>query len=205
MTRKIKAPHNLIMSVAGLGLVAVLSACESPSITSSDVPSPAAPLSESPTGSNSSPAVGQSPVNTKSNTLAKVIEDDASFSTLKDAVKAAGLEEQLQQSTPPVTIFAPTNEAFARLPDGTLDRLLQPENRETLRQILSYHLIAGNVTSADITPGETNSVGGQPLTMVRDSSGVTVNGVKVIKPDIAASNGVIHAVDQVLIPPGTAL
>jgi uncharacterized surface protein with fasciclin (FAS1) repeats len=202
MIKNIRVPYRYLMGIAGLGLIAVLSACESsPSTSTLDPASPDPSVAQSPI---QSPAMSQSPATGQNKTLAEVIDGDESFSTLKELVEAAGLEDQLRQPTP-VTIFAPTNEAFASLPKETLDKLSKPESRETLRQILSYHIVPGNVTSADIKPGEVSSAQGQPLTIASDSSGVTVNSAKVIKPDIAASNGVIHAVNQVLIPPGTAL
>jgi uncharacterized surface protein with fasciclin (FAS1) repeats len=200
--------RRLFLGLTGVGLIAVLSACETPTTTSDA--SPDSTVAESPTDTTS-PAASPLPTDSpgaagtsRGGTLAQVIENDASFSTLKQAVEAAGLQDQLAQSTP-VTVFAPTNEAFASLPDGTLDRLLQPENRETLRKVISYHLIPGTVTSADITPGEVSSAEGQPITVARDANGVTVNGAKVVQPDITASNGVVHSIDQVLLPPDTTL
>jgi uncharacterized surface protein with fasciclin (FAS1) repeats len=199
------------VGVAGVGLIAALSACATPTTTSGT--SPDTTVAESPTDTTApsvspsvtdSPAANQSPGAAGSETLAQVLDSDASFSTLKQAVEAAGLQDQLAQSTP-VTVLAPNNQAFESLPAGTLDRLLLPENRETLRKVLSYHLIPGAVTSADITPGQVNSAEGQPLTLARDSSGVTVNGAKVVTPDISASNGVIHSIDQVLLPPDVTL
>jgi uncharacterized surface protein with fasciclin (FAS1) repeats len=201
--------RRLLIGVTGVGLIAALSACETPTTTADTAPD--STVAESPTGTTS-PAASPLPTNSPaaspgaagSATLAQVLDSDASFSTLKQAVEAAGLQDQLAQSTP-VTVLAPTNEAFDRLPDGTLDRLLLPENRETLRKVLTYHLIPGTVTSADITPGEVSSAEGQPLTVARDANGVTVNGAKVVQPDISASNGVVHTIDQVLLPPDTTL
>jgi uncharacterized surface protein with fasciclin (FAS1) repeats len=209
MIQNIRASYRLLLSITGIGLISVLAACQNPSTTTTlDPASPDSSVAQSPNESpamSQSPAMGQSPAAGQgSQTLAALIDDDASFSTLKKLISDAGLEDQLQQPTP-VTVFAPTNEAFAALPKGTLEKLSKAENRETLRQIISYHIVPGSITSATIKPGEVNSAQGQPLTIASDANGVTVNSAKVTQPDITASNGVIHAVNQVLIPPGTAL
>jgi uncharacterized surface protein with fasciclin (FAS1) repeats len=120
------------------------------------------------------------------------------FSTLVAAVQAAGLVDTLQGDGP-FTVFAPTDEAFAALPDGLLDTLLLPENQETLQRILTYHVVAGEVRSGDITPGEVETVEGSSVT-VDTADGVTVDGANVIAADVDASNGVIHVIDAVILP-----
>jgi uncharacterized surface protein with fasciclin (FAS1) repeats len=120
------------------------------------------------------------------------------FSTLVAAVQAAGLVETLQGDGP-FTVFAPTDEAFAALPEGLLDSLLLPENEETLQRILTYHVIAGEVRSGDITPGEVETVEGSSVTL-DTTDGVTVDGANVIAADVEASNGVIHVIDAVILP-----
>lgn len=124
-----------------------------------------------------------------------------SFNTLVAAVKAADLVDALKGDGP-LTVFAPTDEAFAALPDGTLDSLLLPENKETLKGILLYHVVAGKVMSADLS-GTVNAetLQGESIEIVASSSGVTVNGANVTAADVAASNGVIHVIDAVLLPP----
>lgn len=120
------------------------------------------------------------------------------FTTLVAAVQAAGLVETLQGEGP-FTVFAPTDEAFAALPDGVLDSLLLPENLETLTRILTYHVVAGEVMSSDITPGEVPTVEGSNVAL-DTADGVTVNGANVTVADVDASNGVIHVIDAVILP-----
>jgi uncharacterized surface protein with fasciclin (FAS1) repeats len=124
-----------------------------------------------------------------------------SFNTLVAAVKAAGLEETLR-SKGPFTVFAPTDEAFAALPAGTVENLLKPENKSQLAAILTYHVLAGKVKSKEIA-GKTlqpATVNGATLN-VDATSGVKVNASNVIKADIYTTNGVIHVIDAVLLPP----
>lgn len=122
------------------------------------------------------------------------------FNTLVAAVKAAGLVDTLKGSGP-FTVFAPTDEAFAKLPDGTVDDLLKPENKEKLVAILTYHVIPGKVMSGDIAGKKTDvkTVQGSKLA-VDATKGVKVDNAKVTKADIAASNGVIHVIDTVVMP-----
>ncbi|SEM63253.1 Uncaracterized surface protein containing fasciclin (FAS1) repeats [Loktanella fryxellensis] len=122
------------------------------------------------------------------------------FTTLVAAVEAAGLVETLKGEGP-FTVFAPTDEAFAALPEGTVEDLLLPENIDQLTAILTYHVVPGAVMAADLTDGMTAAtVQGADVTIgVGDT--VTVNDATVTTPDIAATNGVIHVVDSVLMPP----
>jgi uncharacterized surface protein with fasciclin (FAS1) repeats len=101
----------------------------------------------------------------------------------------------------PFTVFAPTDEAFAALPAGVLEALLLPENKAILAQILTYHVVSGKVMAADVTDSDVATVEGQTIKLATEG-GVTVNGATVISADVAASNGVIHAIDQVILPPG---
>ena len=133
-------------------------------------------------------------------TIVDVASADANFSTLVAAVSAAGLVETLS-GTGPFTVFAPTNDAFAALPAGVLDALLLPENKALLAQILTYHVVSGMVMAADVTDGDVATVEGQKIKL-STMGGVTVNGAKVVAADVAASNGVIHAIDAVILPPG---
>ena len=124
-----------------------------------------------------------------------------SFNTLVAAVKAAGLVDALK-APGPLTVFAPTDAAFAKLPAGTVDDLLKPANKEKLKAILLYHVVSGKVMSTDLKGTvKPATLEGQTLTIVASASGVTVNGAKVEKADIAASNGVIYVIDTVLLPP----
>ena len=123
-----------------------------------------------------------------------------SFNTLVAAVKAAGLVETLK-GTGPFTVFAPTDEAFAKLPAGTLDDLLKPENKAKLQGILTYHVVPGKVMAADVVTLKTaKTVQGQELTIKVTGETVTVDNAKIIKTDIVSSNGVIHVIDTVVLP-----
>lgn len=122
------------------------------------------------------------------------------FKTLAAALKAAGLVETLQGKGP-FTVFAPTDEAFAKLPKGTVEELLKPENKEQLTSILTYHVVAGNVMAKDFVGMKSaKTVNGQSLTIAVKDGAVNVDGAKVVKTDINCSNGVIHVIDAVLIP-----
>jgi len=114
-------------------------------------------------------------------------------------VKAAGLVETLQ-GPGPFTVFAPTDEAFGKLPKGTVETLLKPENKGKLAGILTYHVVAGKVMAADVKTMKAKTVNGQSLTVTVSSGGVTVDNAKVIKTDVTASNGVIHVIDAVVLP-----
>ncbi len=122
------------------------------------------------------------------------------LSTLVTAVKAGGLVETLSGDGP-FTVFAPTNDAFAALPEGTLASLLKPENKDQLVAVLTYHVVAGNVKSTDLSDGmKAKTVQGEEVT-VDLSSGAKINGATVVNADIMASNGVVHVIDQVILPP----
>lgn len=135
---------------------------------------------------------------------AKDIVDTAvgagSFKTLVAAVKAAGLVETLK-SEGPFTVFAPTDEAFAKLPAGTVEELLKPENKARLQAILTYHVVAGKVLAADVvTLKSAESVQGQQIDITVKDGKVAVDNANVIKTDIACANGVIHVIDNVILP-----
>ena len=134
---------------------------------------------------------------------AKDIVDTAteagSFGTLVAAVQAAGLVETLKGDGP-FTVFAPTDDAFAALPDGTVENLLKPENKDQLAAILTYHVVPGKVMSGDLSNNMmATTVQGTDVTIMT-KDGVTVNGANVTSADIEASNGVIHVIDAVILP-----
>ncbi|MBC7781316.1 MAG: fasciclin domain-containing protein [Proteobacteria bacterium] len=120
------------------------------------------------------------------------------FTLLSKAIQQAGLTETLK-GTGPFTVFAPTDEAFKRLPAGALEKLLA--NPEQLRSVLTYHVVSGRVASGEFKNGAVKTVQGAPLTVSRAGTFVIVDEATVIQPDIAATNGIIHAVDRVLMPP----
>jgi uncharacterized surface protein with fasciclin (FAS1) repeats len=125
-----------------------------------------------------------------------------SFTTLAKALTAADLVSTLK-GPGPFTVFAPTDEAFAKLPKGTLETLLKPENKEKLRRVLTYHVVAGKVMAADVVKvSSAKTVSSDTLSVAVSGGAVTVDKARVVKTDIAASNGVIHVIDSVLLPPG---
>jgi uncharacterized surface protein with fasciclin (FAS1) repeats len=132
-------------------------------------------------------------------TIVDVASSNDDFSTLVTAVGAADLVDTLS-GPGPFTVFAPTNDAFDALPDGLLDKLLLPENKDALTSILTYHVLPAEVMAADVTAGEVATVEGSTVEITTDD-GVKVNDANVIATDVEASNGVIHVIDAVLVPP----
>jgi len=136
--------------------------------------------------------------------IVDVAAGNKQFSTLVAAVKAADLVDTLKGDGP-FTVFAPTNKAFARLPKGTLASLLKPENKEKLIAILTYHVLPGKVEAADVVRLKSGTkvatVNGASIVVKRNVHGVRVNDAQVIKTDIIASNGVVHVIDRVILPP----
>jgi uncharacterized surface protein with fasciclin (FAS1) repeats len=160
----------------------------------------AAALTLSACGSDSETATDSMTEQASVGTIVDVAVGAGNFSTLVAAVTAADLVETLS-GTGPFTVFAPTDEAFAALPAGVLDALLLPENKAVLAQILTYHVVSGTVMAADVTDGDVATVEGSNIKL-STASGVTVNGANVVAADVLASNGVIHAIDAVILPPG---
>ena len=125
-----------------------------------------------------------------------------SFKTLAKALDAAGLVNTLKGAGP-FTVFAPTDEAFAKLPDGTLETLLKPENKEKLRRILTYHVVAGKVVASDVVKLQSaKAVSGDTITVKVEDGVVHVDNATVTSADVLASNGVIHVIDSVILPKG---
>ncbi|MBW4651500.1 MAG: fasciclin domain-containing protein [Kaiparowitsia implicata GSE-PSE-MK54-09C] len=193
-----KLSKRFMLGFVSLGAATVLAACAEPE-TDSQV--------ETPDTTTEAPADGtysEDPMAAEGmadeGTVADLVEQDESFSTLRQALEAADMTEVLDEAGP-YTVFAPTNDAFAAVPQETLDALLLPENQEQLRQVLSYHVVAANVPSDQIEPGEVATVEGSAVNIAAVEGSVMVNEAMVTQPDITASNGVIHAIDQVLIPP----
>ena len=172
--------------LAPLAIIGLLVSCGS---DDSDVATTEAPTTEAPT--TEAPAEAQD--------IVAIASGNEDFTTLVAAVAAAGLVEVLQGEGP-FTVFAPTNDAFAALPAGLVDKLLLEENKDVLVKIFTYHVVSGAVLAADVTAGEVPSVEGQNITVTTEG-GVMVNNAKVIATDIIASNGVIHVIDAVILPP----
>ena len=136
-----------------------------------------------------------------SQSIAQIAGSSDSFDVLTSLLKHAGFLGAFDGSNgKEFTVFAPTDDAFGRLPSGTIESLFQPENSELLTTILTYHVVSGSVLSTDLSSGSVDSVAGAPLE-IAVGSGVMVNESNVVSADIEASNGVIHVVDQVLLPP----
>ncbi|WP_367870714.1 fasciclin domain-containing protein [Luteolibacter sp. Populi] len=133
-------------------------------------------------------------------TLAAVINDSVTFSILAKALKAADLEATLGDLKGSYTIFAPTDEAFMKLKEGTLDKLLLPENKEKLRSLLMYHVIPGQFISSDLKNGEITTANGEKVEIDIKGSTVEVEDSKVSKADLIVKNGVMHSVGKVIVP-----
>jgi uncharacterized surface protein with fasciclin (FAS1) repeats len=131
--------------------------------------------------------------------LVELADGDERFDTLTSAVQAAGLADTLANEGP-FTVFAPTDEAFAELPDGVLDLLLEPENQDLLQEILLYHVVPGRVPASDLETGPVDTLNGGLAVRV-DPDKVVVNNGSVVEPNIEAENGIVHAVNRVMIPP----
>ncbi len=149
--------------------------------------------------------IAVSTVGAKADGHSKDIVDTAvgagQFNTLAAALTAAGLVETLKGAGP-FTVFAPTDEAFAALPAGTVDNLLKPENKDQLTAVLTYHVVPGKVMAADVVKiTEAKTVNGAMITVKVDGETVMINDATVTAADVAASNGVIHVIDKVILPP----
>ena len=133
-------------------------------------------------------------------TVVENAANNADFSTLVAAVKAAGLVETLSSSGP-FTVFAPTNEAFEKLPAGTVEDLLKPENKAKLVKVLTYHVVPGKVMAKDVVSLKSaKTVEGSEIAIAVNGGTVTVDNAKVVKTDINSKNGVIHVIDAVILP-----
>lgn len=131
--------------------------------------------------------------------IVAVASGSSHLKTLVTAIKAAGLADTLK-GTGPFTVFAPSDSAFAKLPKGTVEELLKPENKEKLTSILTYHVVPGKVLSSDLKTMMATTVNGQQLDVKVTGGKVMVNNATVTKADIPASNGVVHVIDTVLMP-----
>ena len=189
--------HRTFFAAAVAASVLLIAACGDDEDTSATTEAPAETMApEEPAETMAPEAPGD---------IVEVAVGNSDFSTLVAAVEAAGLVETLQGEGP-FTVFAPTNEAFAALPEGVLDALLLPENKDVLTQILTYHVVAGQVMAADVAAGEVATVEGSPITVAVEGGAVTLNdSANVVATDVMASNGVIHVIDAVLLPPGLDL
>jgi uncharacterized surface protein with fasciclin (FAS1) repeats len=135
----------------------------------------------------------------KSGSLSASLSDSATFSTLTKALKAAGLDTVLGNKGE-FTVFAPTDEAFGKLPPETLTKLMLPENKEKLRSLLLYHVVAGRLMAADLKDGDLKTMNGEKLKVDADPNKIEIDGEKVFSSDVVANNGVMHSLGVVLVP-----
>ena len=180
-----------LAAAGGIAALLFLSGCSSSSDEATAPTTSAAGPSES--------AMASEPAVEEAMTIVKVAAANPDFETLVAAVTAADLVDTLSGEGP-FTVFAPTDEAFDALPEGLLDALLVPENKDALTAILTYHVVSGEVMAADVTAGDVPTVEGSTIAITTDG-GVKVNEANVTATDVDASNGVIHVIDAVMVPP----
>ena len=203
---RIRKTRTTVAVAAAMSAALFLGACSSGSDTKN---SAGAETTSPATTSAATMAPSVAPTTAPSTqTVVGVAASNPEFSTLVAAVKAAGLADTLSGAGP-VTVFAPTNAAFEKLPAGTVDSLLKPENKDKLAGILTYHVVPGKVMAADVKPGAVKTVNGASFTIGVQGNDVVItdaqgNTSKVVQTDIPASNGVIHVIDTVLLPPASA-
>lgn len=188
-----------LLAVLAASSVLTLAACGADSSTPVEETTPATTPAETTPMESTPPAANPA----EPGTIVEVATSNGSFKTLVAALDAAGLAETLSGEGP-FTVFAPSDSAFAALPEGVLEKLLLPENKDTLVKILSYHVLGQKVMAADVTDGAVATVEGSEITL-STASGVKVNDATVVGPDVPASNGVIHVIDKVILPAGLDL
>lgn len=185
----VNSTKSMGVLIASLLMLPIVSSC-----ASQTAQAPTAPATTPPASSPTPQADG---------TIAEVAAANPALKNLTAALQAGGLTETLKGQGP-FTIFAPTDQAFSVVPAALRQRLLQPQNRKTLTRILSYHVVPGELSSSQLNSGTIKTLEGQTLA-VQTGSQVTVNNAKVTQPDIQASNGVIHVIDRILVPPDVKL
>ncbi|NDJ15779.1 fasciclin domain-containing protein [Myxacorys almedinensis] len=186
--------------VASLALLPIVAACATPTTQTPEAvqPAPESPIATTP---ETTPAPTTGAAQTGDN-IVEVAQANPSLSTFASVVGEADLGDTLDGDGP-FTVFAPSNEAFNAVPAETRQRLLQPENRQVLRQVLTNHVVQGQrLTAAQIQPGSVQTVAGNSVDIqVPQANQVRVGEATVTQPDLVASNGVIHVIDQILLPP----
>lgn len=185
---------SALLMVLTLGAACDPNTAEAPLETTPDVgEAPTAPVE--PTTPDAGPTAG-------TETIAEVAANTASLSTFNSALEAAGLTDALNEPGP-YTVFAPSDEAFAALPPETLQQLLSPEGRDQLAGLLAYHVVPEELPASELQSADVDTLAGAPLTVQVDqgAQSVSVNNALVTQPDLEASNGIIHVVDQVILPP----
>jgi len=193
-------PKKLTSVVFGLMLLPLFAACQ-PNNTAQAPTTP--PVTQQPT--TEAPTTPSAPTTTEEavdDDLVDVVGADPGLTTFAKLIDEAELEDELEEGGP-YTLFAPSNEAFDAIPEATRQQLLQPENRETLRQILNNHVVRDSLNAADIESGEVQTIAGNAIDVQVDQTNneVQVDNARVTQPDLQANNGVVHIIDQVLLPP----
>jgi uncharacterized surface protein with fasciclin (FAS1) repeats len=183
---KMQLPSNFLIKTAGLAIATASLLVSFPALTNAQHATPSA----------------KKVAQTSKANIVQVAVANGSFKTLVAAVKAAGLVDTLSGKGP-FTVFAPTDAAFAKLPKGIVETLLKPENKAALVKVLTYHVVSGKVLAKDIKAGSVlvPTVEGGLIKVTKSNKGVVIDGSKVVAADVKASNGVIHVIDTVLIPP----
>jgi uncharacterized surface protein with fasciclin (FAS1) repeats len=199
-TRNLTMPSFSIGSLFGLLCLSTVAVAGPATTKPTDGPTTPLPTLAMPSANAQTGGQTATPRQAAGNIL-EVASNAGQFTTLVAAINAAGLTETLNGAGP-FTVFAPTDAAFAKLPAGTLESLLMPENKAKLAAILTYHVVPGRIASADLTGETTTPATVQGGTLAVDTrSGVKINSATVTGPDVNAANGVIHVIDTVLIPP----
>lgn len=194
MKNRLLANHTrLSVLITSLLMLPIVSSCAPQTAQAPTAPPPTSPTS-SPTAAPTPQAGG---------TIVEVAAANPVLKNMTAAIQAGGLTATLEGQGP-FTVFAPTDQAFSTVPAATRQQLLQPQNRKTLTRILSYHVVPGDLSSGQLNSGAVKTLEGQTLT-VQTGSQVTVNNAKVTQPDIQASNGVIHVIDRIIVPPDVKL
>jgi uncharacterized surface protein with fasciclin (FAS1) repeats len=196
-----------LLTLGALAVPTLARSVETPVTPATPMPTPISipnpmPMPKSPIEPIGEPVESEpmKPKKAASNTIVDVATENGSFKTLTAALQAADLVEILQGDGP-FTVFAPTDAAFAKLPKGTVEMLLKPENKAELVRILTYHVVSGKVLSSSLKSGKVETIEGSPINVVVGKKDVMLNKSKVTGVDVAASNGVIHVIDTVLLPP----
>lgn len=186
---KVNTSTNLVIKTAAVAIATASILVSIPSLAFAD--------STSNTSANTTKIIAAKPAN-----IVEIASANGSFKTLVAAVKAAGLVDTLSGKGP-FTVFAPTDEAFAKLPKGTVEFLLKPENKAALVKLLTYHVVPSAVYAKDIKSGSAlvATIDGGSIKVTKTNKKVVIDNSKVIKADVKASNGVIHVIDSVLLPP----
>ncbi|MGG6263929.1 fasciclin domain-containing protein [Leptolyngbya sp. AN03gr2] len=190
-------------TITGIALSAILlpiaAACTSQ--PTAQAPTTTQPAPEATTPVSPAPNA-QTPANAQS--VADLIENNPSLSTLSNVIDEADLGDTLEQGGP-YTIFAPSDQAFAAIPAATRERLLRDENRALLRQILTNHVVPGSLTASQLQSGQIQTQAGSPVNLQIDGQQVRINDAQVIQPDLLGANGVVHIVDRIILPPNVNL